>query len=230
MELLPRIKIKHMIFPYIPICGIYRITCLPENKAYIGKSKNIGTRWFSHLSDLANHIHGNSDLQRAYNACGVTALNFEIIEVVEEDRLAEAEARWIESIGIDNLYNVARVSYGGYTDVARFVNYINERWLVPDSQKREKPVEYRIWSDDDKADIVEMALRCRLVSQFRSDTTYARIIKLMGPQLGYTIQTGRAILGGRRTIYKLITAYDPAASTYVPPYPDPDSTPVSTNS
>lgn len=229
MGLLPRIKIKHMIFPYIPICGIYRITCLPENKSYIGKSKNIGNRWIAHMSTLNDRTHGNSELQRVYDTYGVNGLSFQVVEVVPEDCLQEAEARWIESIGIDNLYNVARVSYTGNTDVSQFVDFIKSRWLVPSNNSRTKPLEYRIWSQEDKDEIVEMALRCRLFALCRSDTKYTRVIKLMESQLGYVIQTGRAILGGRRTIYKLITAYDPAASTYVPPYPAPDSTPVSTN-
>ena len=50
--------------------GIYKITCLANNKSYIGQSVSIKRRWATHKRELAAGIHYNEYLQRAYNKYG----------------------------------------------------------------------------------------------------------------------------------------------------------------
>ena len=44
--------------------GIYKITCLVNNKSYIGQSVSIKRRWATHQRELANGIHYNQYLQK----------------------------------------------------------------------------------------------------------------------------------------------------------------------
>lgn len=211
------------------ISCIYKITCDKEGRSYIGKTQNVGSRWWSHLGLLSTNAHPNPELQRVYNQYGADSLSFSILDTVPVDDLSRAEAYWVEKYGLDNLYNVARVRYPGYTDVDRFVSFINDKWLCGGNFYRKPEKAYRLWRDIDKAAIVEMAIECKLLKTWPHLVTFINVIKLMESELGYTVASGRSILDGRKTTYKLITAYDPTASTYVPPYPAPDSTPVSTN-
>ena len=208
-----------MNFMYTPVSGIYRITCLPEDKSYIGKSKNIGNRWASHLSSLADQTHSNSGLQQAYNAYGITGFIFEVIELTSEDRLREAEARWIECAGIANLYNATRVTCDGHVNLNRFINYINATWLVPSGMDKKLQERYRIWKDADKASIIDMAHQCKIFALYRSEITFNRVVRLLQCCLGYSVDSGSALLDGQRKIYKLVVSYDAEAKSYPPAVP-----------
>lgn len=61
--------------------GIYKITCINNNKVYIGKSIEIKQRFKKHLSDLRLNKHHSKYLQHSYNKYGEESLRFEIIEV-----------------------------------------------------------------------------------------------------------------------------------------------------
>ena len=60
------------------LTGIYSITCLCNNKIYIGQSVSIKNRWLKHKSLLRNNSHSNSILQRCYNKYGEDSLVFNI--------------------------------------------------------------------------------------------------------------------------------------------------------
>ena len=208
-----------MSFVYTPVSGIYRITCLPENKSYIGKSKNIGNRWMSHLSALADQTHVNVGLQQAYNTYGISSFVFEIIELASEDLLREAEARWIEYAGISNLYNVTRVACDGLVNLDRFINYINATWLVPSGMDKKLQERYRIWKDADKAAIIDMADQCKIFALYKSEITFNRVVRLLQDCLGYSVDSGSALLDGQRKVYKLVVSYDAEAKSYPPAVP-----------
>jgi group I intron endonuclease len=77
------------------VIGIYRITCLPNGKVYIGSSVEIEERWTNHRSELRCKRHANIHLQRAWNKHGPDAFVFEILQAVPEatrDELIEFEA------------------------------------------------------------------------------------------------------------------------------------------
>ena len=79
--------------------GIYKITCINNNKVYIGKSIEIKQRFKKHLSDLRLNKHHSKYLQHSYNKYGEESLRFEIIEVNNnwtEEELANKEIAYIK--------------------------------------------------------------------------------------------------------------------------------------
>jgi hypothetical protein len=50
--------------------GIYCITCLKNNKHYIGQSKNVKARLNAHKNKLRRKLHDNSELQKDFNLYG----------------------------------------------------------------------------------------------------------------------------------------------------------------
>ena len=78
--------------------GIYKITCSKNGRIYIGETKCIPSRWFSHKSDL-NRPKGitNQLLQKDWSEFGEKAFNFEVIEELGKDKkiLLEREKFYI---------------------------------------------------------------------------------------------------------------------------------------
>jgi group I intron endonuclease len=77
------------------LCGVYKITCLVNNKIYIGSSIDIDYRWKQHLYYLKGKYHYNPYLQRSFNKYGVDNFKFEIIELTEEKDRLEKESSYI---------------------------------------------------------------------------------------------------------------------------------------
>lgn len=77
--------------------GIYKITCLPTGKIYVGSSINIRSRWESHIGELKRNKHRNLYLQRAWNKYGKENFKFEIIEIVNPNLLMERELYWFKN-------------------------------------------------------------------------------------------------------------------------------------
>jgi len=96
--------------------GIYRIEIVVEGKSYfyIGKSKSIGERWLTHITQLIAGTHHCKRLQFAYNKAGPLALNFSILEAfpgphsdnkILNSLLSTMERKWINSIPKSFLLN-----------------------------------------------------------------------------------------------------------------------------
>lgn len=83
-------------------CGIYKITCVGNNKFYIGSSVDIYYRWASHLSDLRLNRHHSTYLQRSFNKYGEESLVFEVIHEITEYN--EELLRMIEQYYIEELH------------------------------------------------------------------------------------------------------------------------------
>lgn len=77
-------------------CGVYKITCIPNGKIYIGSSKNIYKRWEEHIYELNNHRHCNMFLQKDWDKYGQSEFKFEIIEETEEYNRFEVEQEYID--------------------------------------------------------------------------------------------------------------------------------------
>lgn len=84
------------------VCGIYKITCLGNNKFYIGSSKDIGSRWSHHLSDLRLGKHHSIYLQRCYNKYGERSIIFSILHRMDEYN--ETLLRLLEYYYIEELH------------------------------------------------------------------------------------------------------------------------------
>lgn len=89
--------------------GIYRIRNRVTGQVYIGSSKNLEFRMHGHFVALTNGRHDNVPLLEAWQAFGVAAFAFGILEVTEPDNAAliVAESRWIATTGAA-LYNVRK--------------------------------------------------------------------------------------------------------------------------
>lgn len=91
-------------------CGIYKITCLKNNKIYIGSSKNLSNRLYNHKYSLKNGIHKNVFLQKDWNYYGEENFKFEIIEYCDEDKQYELEQKYLNELKpfyrLGNGYNI----------------------------------------------------------------------------------------------------------------------------
>lgn len=77
-------------------CGIYRITNLKTNEAYIGKSTNIKTRWQNHCK-TAIGLDGmaRTKIHNAMKEYGIDNFSFEVLEKCTKENYSEREKYWI---------------------------------------------------------------------------------------------------------------------------------------
>lgn len=75
--------------------GIYTITCLVNNKIYVGQSNNIKKRLAKHISKLVANKHPNVYLQFAVNAHGIKNFLFEELVTCSEELLCSEEHYWV---------------------------------------------------------------------------------------------------------------------------------------
>lgn len=92
--------------------GIYRITCVPTGKFYIGSSVNLRKRWNEHRNGLTRQDHGNPKLQRAWNKHGEQAFIFEVLELVLAPFLLEREQHYLDTLKpfSNKGFNIAKAS------------------------------------------------------------------------------------------------------------------------
>lgn len=100
------------------------------------------------------------------------------------------------------------------SDEYRFINYINSNWLVPLGCPDSDLSKYRIYRDEDKTAIVDMACDCKLFGLPRSAVTFNRVVDMLKNSLGYEIETNRFTLNCKKYTYKLILAFHESAITY----------------
>lgn len=87
-------------------CGIYKLSSTIDNRFYIGSSKNIEGRIYSHFNDLKHGEHENEILQRFYTKYGPSSLIHTIVEECSEEMLIERENFYICSSSSDLLFNM----------------------------------------------------------------------------------------------------------------------------
>lgn len=75
--------------------GIYKITCLPTGRSYIGMAKNLRHRIRGHKEHLLKGTHYNFLLQRAYNKYGLGCFSVTILPTIPNKSLREQEAHYI---------------------------------------------------------------------------------------------------------------------------------------
>lgn len=77
--------------------GIYKITCLPDSKIYIGQSVNVPNRFSEHIKrGLGAEPATKNRLYSAMKKWGVENFTFELMEEVPRDKLNERERYWID--------------------------------------------------------------------------------------------------------------------------------------
>lgn len=82
--------------------GIYKITCTPTGKIYVGSAIDLHERKTAHFCDLRAQRHCNVYLQNAWNKHGESAFIFVIIELVLLPFLIEREQYWIDRLQVCN--------------------------------------------------------------------------------------------------------------------------------
>ena len=112
-------------------CGIYKITNLKNNKAYIGQSTDIKSRWNNHKIELRNNTHRNSHLQNSFNKYGEDAFEFRILERTFEENLDNAEEYWINYFDSTDPEKGYNLKHGGnYSrqreDVQEYINLVRQ--------------------------------------------------------------------------------------------------------
>ena len=95
------------------ISGIYKITCVPTGKVYIGQSNNIYKRWTDHRLELRKNQHINNYLQRAWNKYGEAQFEFEIIKKCNIDEMDKWEQYYIAILNSNNLNYGFNLDSGG---------------------------------------------------------------------------------------------------------------------
>lgn len=85
-------------------CGIYKITNLVSNQAYIGQSVDIASRFKQHIKcGLGIDTPASNKLYKSMLEDGVWNFSFELLEECPKDKLNERESFWI------NLYQTNKV-------------------------------------------------------------------------------------------------------------------------
>ena len=80
------------------ICGIYKITNTVTGDFYIGSSKDVKKRWIEHKCQSKWNECPNNPMYIDMQKYGVDKFVFEVLEVVEEGKLKEAEQQFIETL------------------------------------------------------------------------------------------------------------------------------------
>ena len=91
------------------ISCIYKITCLSNNKIYIGQTTDYVNRINHHKNKLKRNCDDNPYLQEDYNKYGSQNFKYEIIEKCTKESLLIRETYWINHYGGKNnssLYNM----------------------------------------------------------------------------------------------------------------------------
>lgn len=79
--------------------GIYKITCIPTGKIYIGSTINLRWRRKTHFGHLQHNKHRNPKLQAAWNKYGPDAFAFDIVELVlVPDLLTAREQYYLDTL------------------------------------------------------------------------------------------------------------------------------------
>ena len=98
--------------------GVYKITNMVNNKAYIGISVDILHRWRTHCNTYRLSREFDKSLYKAMRKYGITKFSFEIIELCEEEQLHDREVYWINKF--NTYYDGYNETFGG--DIGGFSN------------------------------------------------------------------------------------------------------------
>lgn len=137
----------------------------------------------------------------------------------------KSNVKWFDSIShiVDHdCYKTKRFVL--CTDEKRFIDYINSRWLVPIGATKKDIELYKIWKNEDKDGITNMAIECKLYELCNSKITFNRVVRTMTQSLGYDIESGNKKIDNTRHTYKLIVAFDEDRIDFDKPYKENNET------
>jgi group I intron endonuclease len=133
-----RVNVDHI--PNVP--GIYRIENTVNGKFYIGSAGRLRFRLNQHRAALRRGKHHNNYLQAAWAKYGEDSFAVEVVELVSEDVLLEAEQRHIDDTGaVERGYNLSPTA--GRT--TGWVQPDHVRMAVGEANRK------RVWTDEMRA-------------------------------------------------------------------------------
>lgn len=94
--------------------GIYKITNNLNNHFYIGQSKNIKKRWYSHKKNAEVVKNHYTVLEKAFHKYGIKNFSFEVLEKCEIDKLDEREIFYIDTLKPEYNMNLGGSGNTGY--------------------------------------------------------------------------------------------------------------------
>lgn len=87
--------------------GIYAAKSSPGNTIYIGRGTDVQAKINRHKAELRFGSHRNSQLQKAWNSLGEAAIEFEVLDVLEQKDDSQSttaeELRILEEMWIHKL-------------------------------------------------------------------------------------------------------------------------------
>jgi group I intron endonuclease len=86
---------------------IYKITCVKNQKYYIGSTVNKTQRWARHRRELRTGVHKNKNMQAAWNKHGEATFEFAVLEnVADPVLLMQVEQRYLDAcVGSADCFN-----------------------------------------------------------------------------------------------------------------------------
>ena len=78
------------------VCGIYKITCLTTDKAYVGQSVDIKERFKQHIKSSISYLSTSNKLYSEMKLYSPTDFLFELLEEVPRTDLNEREIYYID--------------------------------------------------------------------------------------------------------------------------------------
>lgn len=116
------------------VSGIYSITCLVNNKMYVGLAIDINARIVAHHALLVKNKHYNSHLQNSWNKHGENNFIFEELEQCEEEHLYSCENWWCNMLDLHNINRGYNLAYTGQGRPTR----LTEGSIIKRTEKRKK--------------------------------------------------------------------------------------------
>lgn len=91
---------------------------------------------------------------------------------------------------------------------SKFIKYINKKWLAPQGISGKDGDRYKIWREEDKAEIVQKAIECNVMAIPPSAVRFITVINMLKDCLGYAVDNGRQRFNGVLHVYRLIVEFD----------------------
>lgn len=90
------ILMSHLFTGTEKICGIYKITCINNEKIYIGQGTDIKERFKQHIKNaISSYSSSTNKLYQEMKKFDVENFTFEILEQLDRNQLNERESYWI---------------------------------------------------------------------------------------------------------------------------------------
>lgn len=92
----------------VNLSGVYKITCKPTGKIYIGSAFNFRKRWINHRYDLRKQKHDSKYMQNSWNKYGEDAFDFEILVVCDKSNVLVYEQIFLDALNPD--FNTCKIA------------------------------------------------------------------------------------------------------------------------